>query len=426
MKKSFLLLIIPWFLYGYTMPQLFSALKLHAQTKLDEAGIHQAKIAKGMVSAKLYPTINLVGKYDNYSTPTSMLPLPPDSLIGLVGKNGHPSKTQPFSYNIYRGGINISMPIFIKSLYTLADKARVMQSSARAKKRINLVQNEAVIVSSNANLIYLKALKKALSTKAQSLQRTRKVIRLGVSNGRLAESNLYSIDDSLNQIKIALNNINIQKQQILSKIDALTGIWLKGPVGMKLDGMFKSNEFDSLAPLEKTIQAQRLEVKAQKETLYPSIIAHGSYMYQYGAAYNTKQGVYNRYGDVGLIVNIPLLSMSDYMGIKKAKVKLLISQDRLDVSRSELGAKAKMLKSSLPLLKQSLTLDKNNIKNKEELLKIAKVSYLNGRMPVIDFLKYENNVVAAKAAFYQTKTKIVETVMQLAVIYANNIEEIIK
>ena len=422
MKKSFLLLIIPWFLYGYTMPQLFSALKLHAQTKLDEAGVHQAKIAKSTVSAKLYPTINLVGKYDNYSTPSSMLPLAPNALVGLVQHN----ETQPFSYNIYRGGINISMPIFIKSLYTLADKARVMQSSARAKKRIDLLQNEAVIVSSNANLIYLKALKKALLTKADSLQRTRKVIRLGVSNGRLAGSNLYSINDSLNQIKIALNNINIQKQQILSKIDALTGIWLKGPVSMKLDGMFKSNEFDSLAPLRKTIHAQRLEVKAQKETLYPSVIAHGSYMYQYGAAYNTKQGVYNRYGDVGVIVNIPLLSMSDYMGIKKAKVKLLISQDRLDVSRSELRAKAKMLKSSLPLLKQSLTLDKNNIKNKEELLKIARVSYLNGRMPVIDFLKYEDSVVAAKAALYQTKTKIVETVMQLAVIYANNIEEIIK
>jgi len=426
MKKSFLLLIIPWFLYGYTMPQLFNALKLHAQTKLDEASIHQAKVAKSMVSAKLYPTINLVGKYDNYSTPTSMLPLPPDALISLVGRNGQPSKTQPFSYNIYRGGVSISMPIFIKSLYTLADKAKVMQSSARAKKRIDLLQNEAVIVSSNANLIYLKALKKALLTKADSLQRIKKIIRLGVSNGRLAESNLYSIDDSLNQIKIALNNINIQKQQILSKIDALTGIWLHEPVGMKLDRTFKSNEFDSLAPLRKAIQAQRLEVKAQKETLYPSVIAHGSYMYQYGAAYNTKQGVYNRYGDVGVIVNIPLLSMSDYRGIKKAKVKLLISQDKLDISRSELGAKAKMLKSSLHLLKNSLNLDKNNIKNKKELLKIAKVSYLNGRMPVIDFLKYEDNVVAAKATLYQTKTKIVETVMQLAVIYANNIEEIIK
>ena len=47
-------------------------------------------------------------------------------------------------------------------------------------------------------------------------------------------------------------------------------------------------------------------------------------------------------------------------------------------------------------------------------------------MPVIDFLKYEDNVVAAKAALYQTKTKKIETIMQLAIIYANNIERIIK
>lgn len=426
MKKSFLLLAVPWFLYGYTMPQLFNALKSHAQTKIDEAGIRQAKVEKSMVNARLYPTINLVGKYDNYSTPTSMLPLPPDSLISLVGKNGKPSKTQPFSYNIYRGGISVSMPIFIKSLYTLADKAKIMQSSARAKKRINLLQNEAVIVSSNANLIYLNALKKALLSKADSLKTTRKIIRIGVNNGRFAESNLYSIDDSLNQIKIALNNIDIQKQQILSKIDALTGIWLDKPAAMTLDGTYKANEFDSLAPVRKAIQAQILDVKAQKERLYPSVSAHGSYMYQYGAAYNTRQGVYNRYGDVGVVVNIPLLSMSDYAGIKKAKVKLLVSQDRLDVLRSELSAKAKMLASSLPLLRSSLVLDKNNIKNKEELLKIAKVSYLNGTMPVIDFLKYEDDVVAAKASLYQTKTKIIETVMQLAVIYANNIEEIVQ
>lgn len=422
MKKSFLLLVIPWFLYGYTMPQLFHALHVSAQTKLDEAGIHQAKIAKSMVNAKLFPTINLVGKYDNYSTPTSMLPLAPNSLVSLVKTN----KTQPFSYNIYRGGVSISMPIFIKSLYTLANKAKIMQTSARAKKRIDLIQNEAVIVSSNANLIYLHALKQALLSKQDSLKTTRNIIQLGVNNGRFAESNLYSIDDSLNKIKIQLNNIDLQKKQVASKIESLTGIWLNKAVPMKLTKTFTTNEYASLAPLRKTIQAQMLEVRAQKETLYPSVIAHGSYMYQYGAAYNTKQGVYNQYGDVGIIINIPLLSMSDYMGIKKAKVKLLISQDKLDVLRNELSAKAKMLKSSLPLLNNSLVLDKKNIKNKEKLLKIAKVSYLNGTMPVIDFLKYENDVVSAKASLYQTKTKIIETIMQLAVIYANNIQEIVK
>ncbi len=422
MKKSFLFLIIPWFLYGYTLPELFNALKSHAQTKVDEIGIKQSKISTSMAYAKLYPTINLVGKYDNYSTPSSILPLAPNTLVGLVFDKG----SQPFSYNIYKGGIDISMPIFVKSLYTLAHKAKIMQTSIRAKKRINILQNEAVIVSANANLIYLQVLKKAIITKQNSLQKTKKVVEIAVNNGRLAESNLYSIDDSLNQIQMQLNSITIKKQKLISQIQTLTGIQLKQPVFMKQIGVFHTNEFNSLMPLRKEISAQRLGVKANKETLYPTIVAHGSYMYNYGAAYNTHAGLYSQFGDVGVVINIPLLSMSSYMGIKKAKMKLLLSQEKLDVLRSELKSKAIMLKASLTLLDNSLKLDKKNIKNKKRLLKIATVSYLNGRMSVLNYLKYENDVVAAKAVLFQTKTQKIETVMQLAVIYANNIEGIIK
>ena len=62
------------------------------------------------------------------------------------------------------------MPIFVESISTMIEKAKAMQSSARAKREIDLLKNEALIVGSNANLRYLEELEASLEQKENSLQ----------------------------------------------------------------------------------------------------------------------------------------------------------------------------------------------------------------------------------------------------------------
>jgi len=174
LKKTLITLSLPLMLSAYSMPDLFDALKHHSQTKADDVLVQKSAIYEDLADSKLYPKINLFAKYDYYTIPSAMVPLPPNDMLALVMDPAKPS--QPFSQNTMVEGASFSMPLFVKSIFTMADKAEAMQKSAKAKKHINLLKNEALIVGSNANFIYLEALQKSLTTKEKSLLETKKTL----------------------------------------------------------------------------------------------------------------------------------------------------------------------------------------------------------------------------------------------------------
>ncbi len=426
LKKSFLALSFPLLLGATTLPELFDALKNHSQTKADALLIKQAKVAQSMADAKLYPTVNLFAKYDYYTTATGMLPVPPNQLLAMV-KPGPTAVAQPFSQNIMREGASFSMPLFVKTIYTMADKAQKMQQSAKAKKEINILKNEALIVGANANFLYLQALEKSLGTKEKSLLETKKTIQIKVDTGRAPESALYKIEDGLNQISIAKNNIALKKEQIINSIRAITGITLQKPIEMHpAQALHTTQEIAALKPLRLKIAATQLDVDAQKEKLYPTIAAYGKYAFSQASAYNKDKGVNEKYGNIGIVLQIPLLAMDRYEGIERAKVTMQSENAELQKLEDELTSKAKMLQNSLPLLENSIKLSQKNIENKEKLLKIAKVNYTSGRLSTEEYLRYEDELVSAHAKLHQTEAQKWQTLMQLAVIYANNIEEMVQ
>jgi len=424
MKKILLAFSLTVSLNATTLPELFDALKQHSQTKGDEIAVESAAAYKDLADAKLYPSINLFAKYDHYTTPTGLVPVPPNELFGMIKD---PSIGQPFSTDIFREGASFQMPLFVKSIYTSSDQAEALQESAEAKKRTNLLKNEALIVGANANYIYLVALENALDAKEQSLLETQKILKIKVDNGRASASALYKIEDGLNQIKMTKNSIELQKEQLLSNIESITSIRLTKPISMQ---EIKSTDSQyglvSLEPLEKKIKASRLAISAQKDKLYPTVLAYGSYVFSQGDAYNNDQRVNEKYGNIGVVLNLPLLNMGQYSEITKSKIALRSDEIQLQQKRDALNAKTSMLEHSLPLLKNSIELSQQSIENKNKLLKIAKVNYKSGRLSAEEYLRYEDDVVSAKAKYFQAKAQRWQTLMELAVIYGNNIEEMVK
>lgn len=424
MKKTIVALALPLVIYAQNMSELFDALKNHSQTKSDEMVVKKSEVYKNLADDKLYPKINLFAKYDYYTTPTGMIPVPPNDLLQMVKD---PTVGQPFSENITREGIAFSMPVFMKSIFSAADKAEAMQKSAKAKKHINLLKNEALIVGSNANFVYLSALKESLDTKEKSLLETKKTLQIKVDNGRAPASALYKINDGLNQISISKNNINLQTKKLISIIYSLTGITLEKPVDMDINiASDTSKTLASLEPLRAKIAADRLNVKVEKEKLYPAIFAQGSYAFSQGTAYNNDKSVNETYGNIGVVLNIPLLQMDNYSEIALAEVEVTSGEVELEKMSDELQAKAQMLEASLPLLENSVKLYQQSINDKKKLLEIAKLNYKNGRLSTEEYLRYEDDVVSAKAKFYKSEAALIQTKMELAVIYANNIEEMVK
>lgn len=406
-----------------TMQDLFKSLKSHPQTEGDLLNIVNAKSGIKLANSYLYPSINGFGTYDNYSVATGMLPVPPNELITMVQD---PNVPQPFSENIFRAGAILSMPIFIKSIFTTVKKAKYLYKSAEEKQYINLLQNEAIIVSSNANIQYITALSNALETKKQSLLKTKEIIALKVNNGRAPGSNLLIINNAINQVEVTKNDIAINKAQAISIIETLAGIRLNSPITMLEASVLDSSSVKSLLPLKEKLMADKLGYRAEQEKLLPSIMLRGSYSYNYAKAYNNNLSIDNDYTTIGVLVSIPIFNKSQYSQISQSKISYKISQNDYDKQELSLKSEVNQLQNSLQILRRSENLYQQNIIDQEELLKIAKVSYESQRISIEDYLKYEDDLILEKSKLYKTQAEKWQTLMKLAVIYGNNIENLVR
>ena len=425
-KRLLLIMCFPAMLQAQEVQnigQLFSALKTHPQTKADEIAVQQAVTAQNLAFNQLYPTLDGFGRYEYASNPTAMLPVPPSELFALAS---NPNTGQPFSENIYRFGAVISIPIFMKSIYTTASMSGILVKSAKEKAFINLIRNEAILVSLNANLQYLEALDQALISKKRSLMKTKEFVVIEVNNGRGSGAALLKINNAVNEVAVLQNDLAIQREEVIAIIASYTGITLTQPLAMEQAGTYQSGEMLALNPQIEKVAAGKLALRAEKEKLLPSLVAQGTYSENLANAYNNGARVNNHYETIGVSLRIPVFTMDQYARIKKSRLEMEAGSNELEKTKLELTSQAIGLQNSSILIDNSIQLYNNSIKDKEELLSIAKVSYNSGQMSMEDYLKYEDEVVLEQSKLFNSQTRKWQMIMKLAVIYGNNIEEIVR
>jgi outer membrane protein TolC len=406
-----------------TIGELFDSLKTHPVSISDEINMQRAEEGENIAYGNLYPKINLFGKYDWASNPTGMRPMTLNEMFPMIKDQTIP---QPLSQNILRAGAMLSMPLFVKSIYTMASKAKMMYKSAESKKYINLMKNEAIIASANANLKFIEKMELALENKKKSINTTRQIVGIKVNNGRVPKSALLKINTALNNINIIKNKLDIKKEEVKRIIAMLTGIYIDKSINMEQTGNYTRGRIMALNPLYNKLEADRLTYRAEKEKLWPVLMVNGSYNHSWANAYNNGLGVQEDFANVSLTLAVPLLTMSQYSKISKAELDYKKTEMELRKMDLELRAQAKELESNLPLLENSISLYRESINNKEKLLNIAKAAYETGRMSIEDYLRYEDDLVMEKANLYKTQAEKWQTILKLAVIFGNNIEGIVK
>ena len=425
MKHKLLLLCVTatLHLHATSIITLLNSLEHRPESTLDALNVQKSALAGTSVNDKLLPTINLFGSYEHFSDPTGMLPVAPNDLIKMVQ---NPVVPQPFSQNILRGGASFTWPVFIKSLYTLQDRAELMHLAAKEKKRLNLLQRQALVVGSVAQLRYLEALKHALEVKKRSIHETAVTTKMKVRNGRAPQSAMIILDSNINELDIAMNTVDLQSNTLRSKIETLTGIHLKTSVSLHEKHNVHKEEIFALRPLQKNVEAGQKAVQAAHEAYYPSLVTKGSYSYSQGDAYNNDMRVNENYGSAGLYVSMPLFDHAKGTAVEQAKVALLKEKIQTEQSRHALLVQTSELEREIHLIKRSVTLAQRSVKNQQKLLKIAKVSLHNASITEEEYLRYEDALANAKAKLYSFKAKQWQDLAQLAVIYGNDLKEIVK
>jgi outer membrane protein TolC len=429
-KILFVIFLLPTILNAQEVQQgvenmqvLFDSLKVNPQYKSNEIIMEKALLNKSLANSMLFPKIDAFGKYDYANTPVGMMPIAPNDMMAMVKDQ---NVAQPFSQNIFRVGVGFSMPIFVKSIFTMAEKAKMMYQSAEVKADIDLLKNEAIIVSSNANLIYIESLDKALDKKRESLKTVEEIVEIKVKNGRAPESALLKIKNGINNIDLTRAQIALNRAKSISTIQTLTGLKLDSAVVMIQVNNYTSGDLKVLEPMERKVEATKLGVRAEKEKLYPALVLNGNYNHAYANAYNNDGVVNTDFATVGVTLKIPLFERDQYKKMKIEKINVVEQQNELDRMRLEFSAQASQLENSLAIIINSEELYRQSILDKEELLNIAKVSYKSDRMSIEDYLKYEDDLILEKSNLYKIEAQKWQTLMKLAVIYGNNIEEIVK
>ncbi len=423
MKRSLILsLTVAALLQASEIQDLLHKLKSAPATKAQNAGATIAKLYAQKVTDNLYPDIAIFGTYEHYTNDTNLRPVPPPEANRLIAQH----RPLPFAQNIERIGAKFSMPIFVKSIFTLRKKAGYLAKAARLKAKLDLLQNEALLVGAYAQLRYLDELQKALQARKKALTKTKEDIEIKVQSGRAAPVALDKITNILNSIDIALVNVTANRAKAQSLIQALVDTKPTASTPLQQKTSLDTATLFAIEPFKAKAQAARKALQASKEQFLPKLLAEGSYAKSYGQNdVMFGKDVDRGYGYAAIKLVIPL-SKSNFTDIQIAKAKLMQSDAELTQKRMELQAQAKALQEQLHLNEKAQKLAAQQVASQKNLLRYAKTAFEVGRMDEEEYLRYETALLEAQTKLAQTRLQKWQILAQLAVIYGNDLERIVQ
>ncbi|WP_457596002.1 TolC family protein [Hydrogenimonas sp.] len=405
--------------------ELLEALKKHPVTKQEELGARDAALAAEKAEAALLPKAELFATYEHYNSPTNLRPMSPLESAAMLKEK----KPLPFATTIERIGARVSMPLFSKSLYGAIDAACAASRSQRARHRLELLKNEAVVVGANARWRYLEATKAALEARRRSIRKLADDTRVAVESGRAPGVSLDKLEAAIEGLDMAALDLEAKELAMRERIEALTGLSLKAPAAMAVQGRVEEGALFAARPQKEAAEAKRHALEAAKGRLWPKLSLGALWSENYGQNAERYPGtasddVHRGYGNYMLSLSMPLFDKGAYTGIEEARIGWERERMRLAATTQKLEASAKRLKREIALRKKAAALAKKRIVRQEALLRYARVALETGRMIEEEYLRYEEALLSAQSALHEARAAEVEAVAQLAVIYGRDLEEI--
>lgn len=402
------------------IPTLLESAARQPDMQSSQMGMQATAIQLEQARAELFPKLSAFGNLELYNSPTNLRPTPPDEINLIAGDS------IPFSRDIERYGLKIEMPLFVKSLYTLADKVKQLQQGSKLSHELKVITRQAEVVSVDASLGYVTTLKSAVAARLESLRKTRDDLRIAVNNGRTPESELLKFETNMNILSRQQNDLLIQQMTLVNQLKQLTGLDIDHFVPLTQKRAVTEGDFLRQQQQQANVAGAEKEVQRTWEQHYPAVKLVGAISENYGTAYNTDESINRRYDYLGITVSLPLFDHSLGRSIDLARIQLQREKKQLDQVRIEVTTEADTLRRQLPLLQQSRELALRSFENSTKVLEIARVAYRNGRITTEEYLRNETDVLDTEAALHLVDRDRWQVLCRQAVLFGDDLTGVVQ
>jgi len=382
--------------------------------------IEESALQQESAAALLFPKIGAFGRAEIYNSPTNLRPMAPTEVNIQAGD------AIPFSREILRYGLTLEVPVFVKEIYVLRQKAAALNAKAQLDRRLDLIGRQSAVVVLNSTLAYFERLAESIGGRRKSLEQTRDDIVLKVRKGRLAGSELTKIETTINDLDLQANDLQAKRLDVLREINALTGIELAGSASMSLTSKPSPSPFLQVQAQQKQVAAAQKELDRRRATRYPTLSFNSYVSGNDGEAYNTDSHIYRSYNAAALVLKLPLFDRSLATDEAIASVQWQKAKKQLAQTQIEAQALANSLDRKLPVVERSVDIADKSIINNKTLLAVATVAIRSGRMTMEDYLRYESNLLAAQANLYQSRQQRWQILAQQAALYGTDLKGVVK
>jgi len=416
----FALVPVPHGAAALDMAGLLAAAREQPDIQEKELAVTEADLRVTEAYASLFPKVGLFSRTEDFSSPTPLRPFFPTE------GNATRGESLEFSHFIGRYGATAQMPIFIKSLYTVADQLKVLKDKAVTSKQIDLIRKQASVVGLNSQFTTLARLEAALASREASLQETRAMTQQKVALGRAAEAELLKIQKALSDLAQQHNDLRTKILDVQRDLRKLTAMTLDAPVPMQKTAEVQPGPFLALRVLDADVAVAQKDVQRAVEQFYPTLNVEGGLSINEGTAYNTGYHVERTYNFVALILRIPLFDKTLFAAKDVAQVKVRRAEQTLEAQRRELTALAQNLADKGPVLTRTAATAQEILATQTELLAMARVAYRNDRLTTEEYLRYEADVLQAEAGVYQAANDQWQVLAQQAVLYGADLTGVVQ
>lgn len=319
--------------------------------------------------------------------------------------------------NQYQGGLTVSLPIFVPTLYksmklTKTDVALAVEQ-ARASKQdlVNQVTKAfyQTLLAQDSYAVLEKSFKQS--------EANYNIVKAKYDQGKVSEFDKITAEVQMRNLKpsviSASNGIELSKLQllVLMNIDPETEIELEGSLNDYEEGVYASamnteasslENNTSLAQMDMNVKMLQQTLSLNKQNFAPTVALQFNYMYTCMADdFKFKDYEWNPYSNVSLSVSIPVFKYKNFSTVKKTNLQISQLMQNRDYTARQLAMQQQSYLNSMAASVEQMASNKEAIAQAQKGRDIAEKLYEVGRGTVLELNNAEVALTQAKLTYTQ-------------------------